>query len=39
MFKLQTLGLVRGTNVTISAKREDEKEAVESLVSFLEELE
>ncbi|MBP6123600.1 MULTISPECIES: phosphocarrier protein Hpr [Providencia] len=39
LFKLQTLGLTQGTVVTISAEGEDEKQAVESLVKLMGELE
>lgn len=39
LFKLQTLGLVQGTVVSIEASGEDEKKAVEHLVKIMEELE
>lgn len=39
LFKLQTLGLVQGTVITISAEGEDEQEAVEHLVKLVPELE
>ena len=39
LFKLQTLGLTRGTVVTIKAEGAQEKEAVEHLVKLMDELE
>jgi phosphocarrier protein HPr len=39
LFKLQTLGLTHGTQVTIAAEGEDEHQAVEQLVALLNELE
>ncbi|RKF18067.1 phosphocarrier protein Hpr [Alginatibacterium sediminis] len=39
LFKLQTLGLTKGTEVTISAEGEDEQKAVEHLVALMDELE
>ncbi|AIN46970.1 phosphocarrier protein Hpr [Candidatus Palibaumannia cicadellinicola] len=38
LFKLQTLGLTHGTMITIAAKGEDEKTAVEHLVKLMAEL-
>ncbi|CAH7409304.1 phosphocarrier protein HPr [Vibrio chagasii] len=38
LFKLQTLGLVKGTKVTISAEGAQEKEAVEHLVALMDNL-
>ncbi|PLK59276.1 HPr family phosphocarrier protein [Candidatus Palibaumannia cicadellinicola] len=38
LFKLQTLGLTQGTIITITAKGEDEKTAVEHLVKLMAEL-
>lgn len=38
LFKLQTLGLTKGTNVTISAEGAQEKEAVDHLVKLMDEL-
>ncbi|CAL4318563.1 HPr family phosphocarrier protein [Buchnera aphidicola] len=35
LFKLQTLGIVKGSKLSISAEGEDEKKAVESLVKFI----
>lgn len=39
LFKLQTLGLAKGTMITISAEGPDENEAVEHLISILPTLE
>ena len=39
LFKLQTLGLTKGTTVTIQAEGSDAKQAVEKLVSLMAELE
>ncbi len=39
LFKLQTLGLTKGTNVTISAEGAQAQEAVEHLVKLMDELE
>lgn len=39
LFKLQILGLTKGSVVTISAKGKDEQEAVEHLIKLLEKLE
>lgn len=39
LFKLQTLGLTKGTMVTIKAEGPQEKEAVEFLVKIMAELE
>jgi len=39
LFKLQTLGLVQGTVITISAEGDDEQQAVDSLVKLVPELE
>ena len=39
LFKLQTLGLVQGTVITISAEGEDEEKAVEHLVALIPTLE
>jgi phosphocarrier protein HPr len=39
LFKLQTLGLVKGTVVTISAEGAQEKEAVDHLVALMDVLE
>ncbi len=38
LFKLQTLGLTKGTTVTISAEGAQEKEAVDHLVKLMDEL-
>ncbi|WP_343153772.1 HPr family phosphocarrier protein [Buchnera aphidicola (Mindarus keteleerifoliae)] len=38
LFKLQTLGLIKGSKINISAEGEDEKKAVESLVKLISEL-
>lgn len=38
LFKLQTLGLVKGTVVTISAEGPQAKEAVEHLVALMDQL-
>ena len=38
LFKLQTLGLVKGTKITISAEGTQEKEAVDHLVKLMDEL-
>ncbi|AKC31847.1 HPr family phosphocarrier protein [Candidatus Pantoea carbekii] len=35
LFKLQTLGLAKGTIVTLSAEGKDEKQAIECLVNIL----
>ncbi|GDY27844.1 MULTISPECIES: HPr family phosphocarrier protein [unclassified Agarivorans] len=39
LFKLQTLGLTKGTSVVIRAEGEDETAAVEKLVALMDELE
>ncbi|MFP3019559.1 MAG: phosphocarrier protein Hpr [Arsenophonus sp.] len=39
LFKLQTLGIIQGTVVTISAEGEDEQKAVKHLVQLITELE
>lgn len=39
LFKLQTLGLVQGTVIMISAEGDDEQQAVEHLVKLVPELE
>lgn len=39
LFKLQTLGLTKGTQVVIRAEGSDEKQAVEKLVALMDELE
>ncbi|WP_163132351.1 HPr family phosphocarrier protein [Agarivorans sp. Alg241-V36] len=39
LFKLQTLGLTKGTSVVIRAEGEDEAAAVEKLVALMDELE
>lgn len=39
LFKLQTLGLTKGTTVTIQATGADEQKAVEKLVALMAELE
>ncbi|WP_434356394.1 phosphocarrier protein Hpr [Parasalinivibrio latis] len=39
LFKLQTLGLTKGTNVTISAEGAQAQAAVEHLVKLMDELE
>ncbi|WP_026959230.1 MULTISPECIES: HPr family phosphocarrier protein [Aliagarivorans] len=39
LFKLQTLGLTKGTTVVIRAEGEDEQKAVETLVALMDELE
>ncbi|MBE2893516.1 phosphocarrier protein Hpr [Pasteurellaceae bacterium TAE3-ERU1] len=39
LFKLQTLGLVQGTTITISAEGADEEKAVEHLVALIPTLE
>lgn len=39
LFKLQTLGLIQGTVVTISAIGEDEEKAVDFLIKLMTELE
>ncbi len=39
LFKLQTLGLAKGTMVTITAEGEDEQQAVEHLQKLMAELE
>lgn len=39
LFKLQTLGLAKGTVMTLSAEGEDEQDAVKHLVRLLAELE
>ena len=39
LFKLQTLGLTKGTNVTIQADGPDAQKAVEKLVALMDELE
>ncbi|WP_158367375.1 phosphocarrier protein Hpr [Candidatus Williamhamiltonella defendens] len=39
LFKLQTLGLAKGTSIVISAEGEDEQKAVEYLAKLLAELE
>lgn len=39
LFKLQTLGLVQGTVITISAEGDDEQRAVDHLVKLVPELE
>ena len=39
LFKLQTLGLTKGTVVTIKAEGEDEQQAVDTLVKLMAELE
>ncbi|WP_343152848.1 HPr family phosphocarrier protein [Buchnera aphidicola] len=35
LFKLQTLGIVKGSKINISAEGEDEKKAVESLAELI----
>jgi phosphocarrier protein HPr len=39
LFKLQTLGLTKGTTITIRAEGSDEKKAVDKLVALMDELE
>jgi phosphocarrier protein HPr len=39
LFKLQTLGLVKGTTITIRAEGSDEKKAVDKLVALMDTLE
>lgn len=39
LFKIQTLGLVRGSIITLSAEGEDEKQAIEHLSRIMMELE
>ncbi|CUX96241.1 Phosphocarrier protein HPr [Candidatus Gullanella endobia] len=39
LFKLQTLGLIKNTVITISAEGDDEEKAVEYLAKLIEELE
>jgi phosphocarrier protein HPr len=39
LFKIQTLGLVRGSLITLSAEGEDEQEAIEHLSQIMTELE
>ena len=39
LFKLQTLGLTQGTNITITAEGEDEQKAVDFLVDLIPTLE
>jgi len=39
LFKLQTLGLTKGTAITISAEGDDEQQAVEHLLKILPDLE
>ncbi len=39
LFKLQTLGLTQGTQITLCADGEDEQKAVEHLVKLMSELE
>lgn len=39
LFKIQTLGLVRGSLITLSAEGEDEKQAIEHLSRIMTELE
>ena len=39
LFKLQTLGLTKGTQVTLNADGPDAQQAVETLVALLEQLE
>lgn len=39
LFKIQTLGLVHGSLITLSAEGEDEKEAIEHLSVIMKELE
>ncbi|MGY5450074.1 HPr family phosphocarrier protein [Agarivorans sp. MS3-6] len=39
LFKLQTLGLTKGTSVVIRAEGDDETAAVEKLVALMDELE
>ena len=39
LFKLQTLGLTKGTSVTIQADGPDAKQAVDKLVALMDELE
>ncbi|MFM2484365.1 HPr family phosphocarrier protein [Celerinatantimonas yamalensis] len=39
LFKLQTLGLTKGTEITIRAEGSDEKDAVAKLVALMDELE
>ncbi|CAG9000732.1 MAG: Phosphocarrier protein HPr [Candidatus Celerinatantimonas neptuna] len=39
LFKLQTLGLAKGTTITIRAEGSDEKDAVTKLVALMDELE
>ena len=38
LFKLQTLGLVKGTNVTISAEGPQAQQAVDHLVALMDQL-
>ena len=39
LFKLQTLGLTKGTSITIRAEGSDEQQAVDKLVALMAELE
>ncbi|QCI22530.1 HPr family phosphocarrier protein [Buchnera aphidicola] len=39
LFKIQTLGLIRGSLITLSAEGEDEKQAIEHLSIIMTELE
>ncbi|ANZ22313.1 PTS sugar transporter [Buchnera aphidicola (Diuraphis noxia)] len=39
LFKIQTLGLVKGSLITLSAEGEDEKQAIEHLSTIMTELE
>ena len=39
LFKLQTLGLTKGTTITIRAEGSDEQKAVDKLVALMDELE
>ncbi len=39
LFKIQTLGLVRGSLITLSAQGEDEQKAIEHLSAIMTELE
>lgn len=39
LFKIQTLGLVKGSLITLSAKGEDEQKAIEHLSEIMTELE
>lgn len=39
LFKIQTLGLVRGSIITLSAEGKDEKQAIEHLSKLMTELE